>query len=87
MEEKKRQQEMEKRKMREEEERIMRKIEEDNKRMKEELEAEKRKEEEKAREVRIYFYCKTWNTFRPYYAAIKSVTKHFCSTSLFLKVA
>ena len=52
MEEKKRQQEMEKRKQREEEERIMRKIEEDNKRMKEELEAEKRKEEEKAREVR-----------------------------------
>ena len=62
MEEKKRQQEMEKRKMREEEARIMRKIEEDNKRMKEELEAEKRKEEEKAREVRIYFYCKTHET-------------------------
>ena len=48
--------------MREEEERIMRKIEEDNKRMKEELKAEKRKEEEKAKEVRIYFYCKAHGT-------------------------
>ena len=52
MEEKKRQQEIEKAKIQEEEAKIMRKIEEDNKKIQLELENEKKKEREKHEEVR-----------------------------------
>lgn len=52
MEEKKRQQDLEKEREKAEEAKMMRKIEEDQRRMKEELEKEKRKEREKQEEVR-----------------------------------